>query len=63
MRDGEEAVRLDCPQRAEGGLAQTHRPFEHRVEHRGEISGRGIDDLQYLGGGGLLLQCFARLGQ
>ena len=39
------------------------RLFEHRVEHRREIAGRGIDDLQYLGGRGLLLQCLARLGQ
>jgi hypothetical protein len=32
-----------------------HRPLEHRVEDRGEITGGGIDDLQYLGGCGLLL--------
>ena len=38
------------------------RLFEHRVEHRYEVAGRGIDDLQDLGGGGLLLQGFARLG-
>ena len=36
---------------------------QDRFEHRGEIAGRGIDDLQYLGGRGLLLQGFARLGQ
>ena len=36
--------------------------LEHRVENRGEVAGRGIDDLQHLGGGGLLLQCLARLG-
>jgi len=44
-------------------LTQPHRLFKHRVEHRREIAGRGIDDLQYLGGCGLLLQCLARLGQ
>ena len=38
------------------------RLFQHRVEHRREIAGRGIDDLQHLGGRGLLLQCLARLG-
>ena len=38
------------------GLAQAHRLFEHRVEHRREVAGRGIDDLQHLGGRGLLLQ-------
>ena len=38
------------------------RLFQHRVEHRREIAGRGVDDLQYLGGRGLLLQRLARLG-
>ena len=36
--------------------AQTHRFFEHRIEHRRKIAGRGIDDLQHLGGRGLLFQ-------
>src|SRR6516225_3232774 len=40
-----------------------YRPLEHCVEHRREITGRGIDDLQYLGGCGLLLQSLTRLGQ
>ena len=43
-------------------LAQPHCLFQHRVEHRREIAGRGVDDLQHLGGRGLLLQCLARLG-
>ena len=38
------------------------RLFEHRIEHRREVAGRGIDDLQHLGGRGLLLQRLARLG-
>ena len=38
------------------------RLFEHRVEHRRQIAGRGVDDLQYLGGRGLLLQRLALLG-
>jgi hypothetical protein len=50
------------PEIAGAAVAQTHRPFEHRVEHRRELAGRGIDDTQYLGGCGLLLQCLARLG-
>jgi hypothetical protein len=33
------------------------------MEHRREIAGRGVDDLQDLGGRSLLLQCLARLGQ
>ena len=44
------------------GFAQPHRLLQHRVEHRREVAGRGVDDLQYLGGRGLLLQGLARLG-
>src|ERR1700724_255284 len=50
-------------QLAEGTPAQAQRPLQHRVEDRREIAGRGIDDLQYLGSRGLLLQGLARLGQ
>ncbi len=50
------------PQNAKLGLAQFGRLFEHRVEHRSEVAGRRIDDLQHLGGRGLLLQGLARLG-
>src|SRR6266446_10940340 len=32
------------------------------IEYRLQITRRGIDDPQNLGGGGLLLQCLARLG-
>ena len=42
---------------------KTVRLFQDSVEHRGEIAGRGIDDLEYLGGRGLLLQSLVRLGQ
>src|SRR5262245_36959249 len=42
-------------------LAEPDRSLEHRVEDRGEVAGGGIDDLQYLGGRGLLFQGFARL--
>src|SRR5215467_4186949 len=34
--------------------AQTHRLFQHRIEHRGEIAGRGVDDAQHLGDRSLL---------
>jgi len=40
-----------------GSVTQPHRLFEHRIEHRREVARRRIDDLQHLGGGGLLLQC------
>ncbi|HVC54610.1 MAG TPA: hypothetical protein VND95_01565, partial [Stellaceae bacterium] len=36
--------------------------IKDRVEHRGEVAGRGIDDLQHLGGRGLLFEGLARLG-
>ncbi len=42
------------------GLAQPSRRFHQRVEHGLQIEGRAADDLQHVGGGGLLLQ---RLGQ
>ena len=37
--------------------------FQDRVEYWREVAGRGIDDLQYLGGRGLPFQGLARLGQ
>ena len=37
--------------------------LQDRIEHWRKVAGRGIDDLQYLGGRGLLLQRLARLGQ
>jgi len=43
--------------------ANTQRLFQDRFEHRGEVARRGVDHSQHFGGGGLLLQCFARLGQ
>ena len=42
--------------RRSGGLV------EDGVEHRREVAGRGIDDLQHLSGRGLLLQGLAGLG-
>ena len=49
-------------QLAENGAAQAHRPFQHHVEYRPEVAGRGVDDLQYLGGRGLPLQRLVTLG-
>ena len=51
------------PQGAEEGLAQPQGLIQYRIEYRREVTGRGVDDLQYLGGRSLLLQCLARLGQ
>ena len=43
-------------------LAQPHRLLQHRIEHRRQITGRGVDHLQHLGGRCLLLQRLALLG-
>src|SRR5437773_8056692 len=48
-------------ERAEISAAKAHRLFEHRVEHWGEIAGRGVDDAEHLGGRGLPLQCLVTL--
>ena len=37
------------------------RRLHQRVEHRLQIEGRAADDLEHVGGGGLLLQRFAQL--
>src|SRR5262249_46800065 len=46
---------------AEGRLAKRMCLLEHRLKHRSEVAGRGIDDLQDLRSSGLLLQGLARL--
>ena len=38
--------------------AQPHRLLQHRVEYWSKIAGRGVDDLQYLGGCGLVFESF-----
>ena len=48
---------------AESGFTQPHRLFQHRIEHRRQIAGRGVDDLQHLGGRGLLIQRLPLFGQ
>src|ERR1700740_2223602 len=58
-----EMVALMSPKHAESRVAEMHRLFEHRVEHRRQIAWRRVDDLQYLGSRGLLLQCLASLGK
>jgi hypothetical protein len=51
-----EALAIEGAQYAESSLGKADPLFEHCVEDRREVAGRGIDDLQYLGGRGLLLQ-------
>src|SRR5262245_10735525 len=43
------------------GVAQPHRGFNQRVEHRLQIERRAADDLEHISGGGLLLQRLAQL--
>ena len=43
------------------GLAQPRRRFDQRIEHGLQIERRAADDLEHVGGGGLLLQRFAQL--
>jgi hypothetical protein len=56
-RDGE-ILRND----AHSSPAEPNRLFEHRIKHRREVARGGVDDLQYLGGRGLLFQCLVTLG-
>src|SRR5215469_783165 len=60
--DSTGSLAVDDGHEAERRFAQPHSLFDHRVKYRREITGRGVDDLQHLGGSGLLLQGFARLG-
>src|SRR5262245_39702454 len=43
------------------GAAQVASRFNERLQYRLEIEGRAADDLEHIGGGGLLLQRFAQL--
>jgi len=49
-------------QAPKSGSAESVCLFQDRVEHWNEIAWRRVDDTQYLGGGGLLFQRFACLG-
>src|ERR1700745_1489957 len=62
-RNGSEIFPVVSIQKAERSSAQPHRSIKHRIEHRHEVSGRGIDDLKYFGGGGLLLRELIALGK
>src|SRR6516225_9710728 len=47
---GMEALAVKGVELPVGGVAKPHRSFEYCVEHRDEITRRGVDDLQHLGG-------------
>jgi len=42
-------------------MVRSHRRVDERVEHGLQIESRAADDLEYVGGGCLLLQRFAQL--
>ena len=44
-------------------FTEAHRLFQHRVEHRGKLAGRGVDDLQDFGGCGVLLTRFGKFSR
>src|SRR5215472_13039659 len=60
---GVSVLALDPPNVSVSCLAQAQRLIQYSIEYRREVAGRGVDDLQYLGRCGLLLQRLARLGQ
>jgi hypothetical protein len=43
-------------------IAKARRRLDERVEHRLQIESRTADDLEHVGGGGLLLQRFGEIG-
>jgi hypothetical protein len=45
------------------GIAQPRRRLDQRVEHQLQVEGRAADDLEHVGGGGLLLQRFTQLAE
>jgi hypothetical protein len=64
MRRGDlHPLAIDGPEPPLHAFTKPGRLFQHCVENRRQVTGRRIDDLQYLGGRGLLLERFARLGQ
>src|SRR6516165_9324204 len=61
-RDSAQLLAFGNKELAELCPAQSHCFFEHSIEHRREVAGRGIDDPENLRGRGLLFERLARLG-
>src|SRR5262245_24175548 len=51
---------LDPKQHAKVGVANAHRFFQHRLEYWGQLARRRANDLEHVGGRGLLLQGFTQ---
>jgi len=62
-RDTREGLAVEQIQRAARRAAVRARLFQYRLEDRLQLTRRGIDDLQYLGRRGLLLQRLAQFRQ
>jgi len=62
-REPAELLAIPELQATADGTAQCVRLLHYRLEYRCEVARRGVDDLQYLGGRGLLLQRLSRLGE
>jgi hypothetical protein len=52
---------VEPEQRAELGLADARRVLQHSLEYWLQFAGRAADDLEHVGGRGLLVQRFAQL--
>ena len=57
----DEVVPLFEEDRAPAAAREPHRRVDQRLQHAVEIEHRAADDLQHVGGGGLLLQSLLRL--
>ena len=56
-----ECLAVETEQGAELGLANACGVFQHGLEHGLQLAGRTADDLEHLGGRGLLLQRLAQI--
>src|SRR5262245_66538613 len=45
------------------GVTQPRRRLDQRIKHRLQVKGRAADDLEHVGGGGLLLKGFAQVAR
>src|SRR5262249_2573927 len=61
-RDAVKAFAIIKSQPALSDAAEIVSLLQYSIENRSEVAGRRVDDLQDLGGRGLLLQCFAGFG-
>ena len=62
-RNRAESFSIPERQRAETRLAQPRSILQDSLEHGLQVAGRGRNDLQHLGGRGLLLQGLAKLAR